>query len=246
MLSLPTARRPGPVWFYVTDARGIDSDAREFELSCADCPQIDGSCGALNAADPMMAIEPGSVISINGSKFSPSGNRVVIETLGPGQITRSHTLPRKNILSESPSRITAKLPRDLPMTYKATVHVVNHQGLASRESPIVIAYTCKGCIPRWRPCQAIVNESGGDYPAGGAVSLYGLFSANGNKVIIEQTDKRRRVHQHTVTAGDAGWSESENGIRFALPATLFPGRALVYVIDAEGRETSNGIEIKIR
>jgi hypothetical protein len=194
----------------------------------------------------MMAIEPGSVISINGSKFSPSGNRVVIETLGPRQVTRSHTLPRKNILSESPSRITAKLPRDLPLTYKATVHVVNHQGLASRESPIVIAYTCKGCIPRWRPCQAIVSESGGDYPAGGAVSLYGLFSANGNKVIIEQTDKRRRVHQHTVTAGDAGWSESDNGIRFSLPASLFPGRALLYVIDAEGREAPTGIEIKIR
>lgn len=245
-LSIPTARRPGPVWFYVTDARGVDSDAREFELSCADCPQIDGSCGALNAADPMMAIEPGSVISIHGSKFSPSGNQVVIETLGSGQITRSRRLPRKNILSESPTRITAKLPRDLPLTYQATVHVVNQQGLESRESAIVIAYSCKGCAPRWRPCQAIVNESGGDYLAGGAVSLYGLFSANGNKVIIEQTDKRRHSHQRTVTAGDAGWSESENHIRFALPATLFPGRALLYVIDAQGRETSTGIEIKIR
>src|SRR5215475_10416335 len=174
VLSLPTARRPGPVWFYVTDARGIDSDARTIDLSCADCPQIDGSCGVLNAADPMMAIEPGSVISISGAKFSPSGNRVVIESLGSGQVTRSHILPPKNILSESPARITAKLPEDLPLTYQATVHVVNQQGLESRESAIVIAYSCKSCIPRWRPCQAITKEGakeGGDFIAGAAVSL---------------------------------------------------------------------------
>jgi len=244
-ISIPTARRPGPVWFYVTDARGVDSDARSIELSCADCPQIDGSCGALNAADPMMAVEPGSVISINGAKFSPFGNRVVIETLGSGQITRSHILPRKNILSESPTRITAKLPDDLPLTLQATVHVINQQGLASRESAIVIAYSCKGCRPRWRPCQAIVNESGGDFLAGAAVSLQGLFSATGNKAIVEQTDQNNRAHQYTVTAGVAGWSESENRIRFTLPATLFPGRALLYMIDAEGRETSPGMEIKI-
>jgi len=248
-LSIPTARRPGPVWFYVTDARGIDSDARTFELSCADCPQIDGSCGVLNAADPMMAIEPGSVISITGAKFSPSGNRVVIETLGSGQVTRSHILPPKNILSESPARITAKLPDDLPLTYQATVHVVNQQGLESRESAIVIAYSCKGCIPRWRPCQAIVKEDGadgGDYLAGATVSLYGLFSASGNKVIVEQTGRDYRARQYAVTAGALGWSECDNRIRFALPATLFPGRALLYVIDAEGRETSPGMEIKIR
>ena len=197
----------------------------------------------------MMAIEPGSVISITGAKFSPSGNRVVIETLGSGQVTQSHILPPKNILSESPTRITAKLPDDLPLKYQATVHVVNQQGLESRESAIVIAYSCKGCIPRWRPCQEIVNEGGdygGDYLAGATVSLYGLFSASGNKVIVEQIDQRRRAHNYTVTAGEAGWSESENRIRFALPATLFPGRALLYVIDAEGRETSPGIEIKIR
>jgi hypothetical protein len=249
-LSIPTARRPGPVWFYVTDARGIDSDARSFELSCAECPQIDGSCGVLNAADPMMAIEPGSVISISGAKFSPSGNRVVIETLGSGQVTRSHILPPKNILSESPARITAKLPDDLPLTYQATVHVVNQQGLESRESAIVIAPSCKGCSPRWRPCQAIVkegvNEGVGDFLAGAAISLQGLFSATGNKVIIEQTGRDYRARQYTVTAGASGWSECDNRIRFALPATLFPGRALLYVIDAEGRETSPGMEIKIR
>jgi hypothetical protein len=249
-LSLPTARRPGPVWFYVTDARGIDSDARTIDLSCDDCPQIDGSCGVLNAADPMMAIEPGSVISISGAKFSPSGNRVVIETLGAGQITRSRTLPRENILSESPTRITARLPDDLPQTYQATVHVINRQGMESRESAIVIAYSCKGCIPRWRPCHAIIKEGGdeavGDFHAGASVSLFGLFSSTGNKVVVEQTDRRYRVHQYIVTAGAAGWSESDNHIRFALPATLFPGRALLYVIDAQGRETSSGMEIKIR
>jgi hypothetical protein len=234
------------VWFYVTDARGIDSDAREINLSCAECPQIDGACGVLNAADPMMAIEPGSVISINGTGFSPSGNRVVIETLGPGQVTRSRILPRKNILSESPTRITAKMPKDLPLTYQATVHVINQQSLESRESAIVIAYSCKGCVPRWRPCQAVVKEGGGDYHSGATVSLYGLFSASGNKVIVEQTDRDYRSRQYTAPAGASGWSESDNRIQFALPATLFPGRALLYVIDAEGRETSPGMEIKIR
>jgi hypothetical protein len=114
----------------------------------------------------------------------------------------------------------------------------------------VIAYSCKGCVPRWRPCHAIVNEGGaeggGDYPAGATVSLYGLFTASGNKVIIEQTDRDYRARQYTVTAGASGWSESENRISFALPAAAFPGRALLYVIDAEGRETSPGMEIKIR
>ncbi|HEY8461012.1 MAG TPA: hypothetical protein VIM99_11560 [Blastocatellia bacterium] len=248
--SIPKARRPGPVWFYVTDARGIDSDARTIELSCDDCPKIDESCGATNAADPMLAIEPGSTLSIKGDEFSPSGNRVVIETLGPGQITRSFTLSGKNILSESPTMITAKLPRNLPETYKATVHVVNREGLESKESAIVIAYSCKGCAPRWRPCQAIVNENAGeggaDFHAGAPVSLFGLFSASGNKVVVEQTDRNYRLHQQTITSGAANWSESANHIRFNLPANLFPGRALLYVIDAEGRETATGIEIKIK
>jgi hypothetical protein len=244
--SIPAARRPGPVWFYVTDARGIDSDARTIDLSCADCPQIDESCGALNAADPMLAIEPGSVISIKGAKFSPSGNRVVIETLGPGQITRSFTLTRKNILSESPTGITAKLPTDLPQTYKATVHVINQQGLESRETAIVIAYSCKDCIPRWRPCQAIIKPESGEFPAGALVSLFGLFSATGNKVVIEQTDQNYRVHQRTIDAGSTVWSESDNHILFSLPAKLLPGRALLYVSDAQGRETPTGIEIKIK
>ena len=78
------------------------------------------------------------------------------------------------------------------------------------------------------------------------MSIYGLFSATGNKVIVEQTGRDYRVYRRTVAAGASGWGESENHIRFALPATLFPGRAVLYVIDAEGRETPTGMEIKIR
>lgn len=74
--SIPPARRPGEAWVYVTDGRGIDSNAQSITLMCADCPQIRPSCGVLDAEYQTLRIETGAVISIFGSKFSPSGNTI--------------------------------------------------------------------------------------------------------------------------------------------------------------------------
>ncbi len=235
--SLPPARRPGEAWVYITDARGIDSNAQSITLSCADCPQIRPSCGVLDAEYQTLRIEPGAVISIYGSKFSPSGNNVVIEQLLPRQVTSRRTLPRENILFESPTQINVKLPDDLPTGLQSLIYVVNQQGLESAESGLGVSAPCQECAPRLRPCQGIVNEAGGEFFAGTVASTIGRFSVSGNKVIVEQVDQQSRVYQYTLTQGAPLWSESDKRLRFALPATLFAGRALVYAIDAQGRET---------
>ncbi|MGH9766735.1 MAG: hypothetical protein ACREAB_04805 [Blastocatellia bacterium] len=236
--SIPPARRPGQAWIYVTDARGIDSNAQTITLSCADCPRINAACGVVNEADPALPVAPGSVISINGDRFSSSGNTVVIELLQPGQVTTSRPLPRENILFESPTQINVKLPDDLPLTYQAIIYVVNHKGLESRETVIGISPPCLDCTPRFRPCRGIVNEAGGGFVAGTVATAFGRFSTDGNKLVIEQVDQQYRVYQHTVTQGAEQWSEASNRIRFALPDTLFPGRALIHISDAQGRDTS--------
>ena len=150
-------------------------------------------------------------------------------------------MPRKNILSESPTRITAKMPKDLPLTYQATVHVINQQSLESRESAIVIAYSCRA--PLLAPVAkqsskraAAINNSG--------ATVHALRLA---LRVRQQSDRRTNrsglpPRQYTATAGVK--DQALQSHQFALPATLFPGRALLYVIDAEGRETSPGMEIK--
>jgi len=236
--SIPPARRPGSAWVYVTDARGIDSNGYQIMLSCADCPRFNWPCGVLNAADPALPIESGSVITITGAKFSPSGNKIVIGQLKPGQITDNLTLPRESILSESSTRIDVKLPDDLPPSFQTLIQVVNQRGLESSEYGIGISRPCQDCPPRLRPCKAIFNEAGGAFLAGTVATLAGRFPTIGNKVVIEQVDQRNRVYQHILTETAAGWSENDQQIRFALPTALFPGRALVYLIDAQDRETS--------
>jgi uncharacterized protein (TIGR03437 family) len=234
--SIPPARRSGLAWIYVTDARGIDSNGEQITLLCPDCPRIN-ACGLTNAQDQTSHFEPGSVVSITGSRFSQSGNAIVIGELRPGQITNNRVLPRENIIFESPTQIAVKLPDDLAPSYQTLIQVVNQQGLESIEYLIGISSPCKDCLPRWRTCQPIFSEAGGEFLAGTITTLAGRFQSKGNKVIVEQFDQQSRLYQRSVTVGDPGWSESDLRIRFALPTTLFPGRALVYLIDELGRET---------
>ncbi len=237
-LSIPSARVPGEASVFVTDAHGIDSNQQSITLSCPDCPRVSPTCGVFNATNPGLQIEPDSVISINGSGFSPSGNTIVFRLLQPGQNALSRTLSRQNILFESPNQINLRLPSDLPKSYQAIVYVVNQNGLGSRESVIGVYPHCEDCSPELRPCQAIVNEAGGGFLPGSATTALGQFSAGGNYVIIEQVDKENIVHQYTLAQGADQWSEDIDRIHFSLPETLFPGRALIYVVDAKGRETS--------
>jgi uncharacterized protein (TIGR03437 family) len=236
--TMPPGRRPGTAWVYMTDSRGIDSNAQTLTLACADCPRLTGSCAVVNAANPTTIISPGSTVTINGAGFSPTGNTVALEIPQPGQVTASRILPRENILSESPFQITAKLPDDLPITYQANLYVVNDHGLQTGDNIIGISEPCQDCSSKFRPCQALVNEGGGGFLPGAITTAHGRFSTSGNKVMIEQVDQGNVIHQYTLSDGSPQWSEDGAVIRFTLPASLFAGHATLYIVDAQGRETS--------
>lgn len=235
--SMPPARRTGWTRVYVTDARGFDSNEQRIAITCADCPWINDSCGVIDSIYQTRLIEPGGLISISGGRFSPSGNTVVIEQLEYPRTVRRWTAPRESVISESPAQIKVKLPDDLVPLRDTMLHVVDAQGLGSSEASISIFPRCQDCEPRLKPCQAMFPDAGGNFFAGAAVTIYGRFSASGNKVIIEQVDQYDQRHIYTLSQGSAMWSESDKNIRLALPILLGVGRATFYVIDAQGRET---------
>lgn len=70
------------------------------------------------------------------------------------------------------------------------------------------------------------------------MTIYGRFSASGNRVMIEQVDQQNRQSIYTLSQGSAMWSENDKTISLALPSLLGVGRAAFYVVDAQGRETS--------
>jgi uncharacterized protein (TIGR03437 family) len=235
--SIPRGRRPGEAWVYVTDSRGIDSNSQTIELACDTCPQINKDCGVLDTTYQTTRIQPGYVISIYGARFSPSGNTVVVEQIESSQSLRRRALPRESILFESATQINAKLPDDLATDLYTAIHVVSAGGLASNDVDLPLSPPCQECAPRLKPCQGIVNEAGGQFLAGTVATAIGRFSDAGNKVFVEQVDQQNGIHQYTITQGTSGWSENDKRIRFALPSTLFAGRAVIHVIDAQGLES---------
>ncbi|MGE0129894.1 MAG: hypothetical protein AB7U82_17570 [Blastocatellales bacterium] len=236
--SMPTARRSGEARVYVTDARGFDSNSQFISISCAVCPRINTSCGVIDSVYQTRFTEQGGLISISGDKFSPSGNTVIIEQLEYPRTVRRWTLPRENVLSESPTQINVKLPDDVLPGRDTMFHVINAQGLGSSDTSLPVYPRCQDCGPHLKPCQAMFADAGGNFFAGAAVTIYGRFSAGGNKVIIEQVDQQNQQRIYTLSQGSAMWSEGDKSIRLALPILLFPGRAVFHVIDAQGRETT--------
>ncbi|MGH9839218.1 MAG: hypothetical protein ACREEM_10580 [Blastocatellia bacterium] len=234
--SMPPARRPGYAWIYVSDSRGFESNASTIFIACDDCPQFAPACAVLDSTYQTLRIEPGATVTLNGSKFSPSGNTIIIEQFETQQTNRRWTLPRGDVLSESSAQINVRLPNDLSPG-DALIHVVNAQGLGSAETIVPISSPCQNCGPRLKPCAGIVNEAGGDFAAGTVATVFGRFAPSGNKVIIEQFDQSGTLYRQTVSQGAAGWDESDRRIRFALPFALFPGRALIYVANAQGKES---------
>lgn len=234
--SIPPARRPGPGWIYITDARGYESNAQYIHLSCADCPQIKDSCGILEETYLTARIEPNDTISIFGSRFSPSGNSVVIEQLESQHKTNSITLTGKDLVFESSSHIVLKLPPGLNLDYGTILYVIDQQGRESSEAPLSIAPPCQQCGPRLHPCQGIINEAGGFF-AGAPAAVVGRFPTTGNKVVVEQVDQQNRVYQYNLAEGSPQWNESDKRLQFTLPITLFAGRALIYAVDAQGIES---------
>ncbi len=76
------------------------------------------------------------------------------------------------------------------------------------------------------------DDGSENFLPGALVTISGdRFSDSGNAVIVEQGDKRYVVEK------DAAWSESLARINARLPALLQAGRAQVYVVTAQGRES---------
>ncbi|MBL8186373.1 MAG: hypothetical protein JNK38_00110 [Acidobacteria bacterium] len=233
--SMPAARRTGWTRVYVTDARGFVSNAQAIPITCQSCPSFT-SCGILETNYQTMQMAPGDTITLSGNQFSPTGNTVVIEQRVTQHTFQKWTLTQPNLLSESASQLVLKLPNDLVPERETILYVTNAQGLESAESSIPISSHCTDCPPRLKPCLAFQPQSGMEFRAGQAATVTGRFPASGNKIVLEQSDKTNRLYRYEV-AGGQFWEESDKRIRFALPTTLFAGRALLYVMDSTGRES---------
>jgi len=246
--SLPAGRRPGEALVYVTnnEQQGrIDSNAQVITLDCADCPSIRPACSILDAQSSSPELQPGAAVSIFGSSFSPAGNTVTVEQQDDQNIIHRYILPRDGAWSESPEQIRATLPSGLIPGLDALIYVTNAGGRESNGKVITVSGACSNCSPVLNSCFGIRNEQGQEFHPGTVVSIYGLrFSASGNKVIVEQTDAQGAFSRQVITQGSPRWGESYGKVTASLPTALLPGRALVYVIDSQGRET-DAQEIRI-
>ncbi len=236
MPSLPSEeRRTGPARVFVTDARGYDSNSQTINVSCADCPRF-ASCGILETNYQTLQISPGDLVTLTGSQFSASGNKVLIEQRVTQHTFQKWVLAQSSILSESSTQIIAKLPDDLVADRETILYVANAAGRESSESIIPISAPCPECAPRLKSCQGFVTDNGASFLAGRTAMAIGRFAASGNKIVIEQVDKQNRVYKYEVNGG-INWEDSDKRIRFVLPTALFAGHALLYVVDAQGRES---------
>ena len=233
--SMPSARQPGQALVFVTDQRGIDSNGQYLDLKCDACPRITDPYGVLDAATLMESYIPGSgILTIQGERFSSSGNTVIIEQLDNQQVTHTYTLLRDNAWSESPVQLTARLPQELIIDRFAWVYVRDAQGRKSNLMRILTNGACQNCGPGIRPVLGVVNRFTQiqDFHPGTSVEIRGAgFSTAGNQVIVAQHSQRDALPRSSIV------SESSTKIAASLPATLLPGYAIVYVIDATGRET---------
>lgn len=231
---LPPGRKPGAARVFVRDAQGRESNNQTIFFACADCPQITESCGVLDANDQTLQIEPGDAVTIHGQRFSPTGNIVNIEQRDWAQ--RLHTY-RATVLAESPTQIQIRLPRDLqPEALEAVVSVTNAQGRESNDIAFPVVAPCTACAPLIKPCGGIVPSvgAGSEFRAGTKFDVIGRFAPSGNSLIVEQVDRQHNVYRHLLSKLDL-----ENSLRLTatLPLTVFPGRALVYIVDGQGRES---------
>ena len=236
---LPLGRRPGEARAWLTDARGIDSNNETILVTCADCPRISPSCGVVDSNYQTLQIEPGGVVTIHGERFSPTNNTVVVEQRNANQETSRAEVTRPRIVSESPTEIVFLLPTSF-VPAESIVHVVDAEGRESGDVGFPISGACEDCAPRLRPCGALTNEAGdagGAFQAGATVVVAGHFALTDNKIILEQTDTDLRVYRYVIASGSSGFEANNKRIKFTLPTSLFAGRALLYVIDAQSRES---------
>ncbi|MBX3278612.1 MAG: hypothetical protein KF868_11475 [Acidobacteria bacterium] len=241
---LPAGRRPGEAWVYVTDANGVDSNAQMAVLACSACPQINAECGVLDADFLTEGVLPGRAVSIFGA-FSPSGNRVFIEQRLPGRLKRTIEIEKDSDWSESANRINLRIPTGLESDRDAILYVTDSEGRSSPGRPIFIGVECGECAPVLRACRAVLNGEGEEFFPGSVATIRGWFPSANNRVVVEQWDANGDLSRHVLAANGEGGEESINRISVTLPIQTWSGRAIIYVVDSEGRE-SEAREITIR
>jgi hypothetical protein len=241
--SLPPGRRPGPAFVYVTSADGIESNGQVINISCATCPTIRPASGVLDRASQSQEIYPGAVVSIFGSSFSDEGNSVTVEQRDDLGSTHRYVLPRDGSWFESPEQINARLPAELRSGLPTLLYVTDRFGRESNEHIIHVFSPCPDCPPAIRPSLGVLDQATlmPELRPGALVAILGArFSAAGNTVVVEQADRR-----FTLAPGSLR-HESPDQIHAALPATLVSGRALLYVLNAQGRESNEAVILLAR
>jgi uncharacterized protein (TIGR03437 family) len=233
---LPQVRRPGDALVFVSNNNSVDSNAQAITLECVLCPKIAPWCGVVNRRHETEATEPGSVISIRGS-FQPQGNRVFVEQQWEGGVPVRTFVDHDGNWKESSSEITGTLPASLTRDSDASVTVIDKDGRYSASAPIFLRLPCDDCGPVVSHCLERPSN-GGDFHPGAIVSLPGDYPRTGNRIVIEQYDEHGALTRRTLTSGARGWSETDYEIRFGLPAQIQSGRAIVYVVDSIGREST--------
>lgn len=245
-ISLPTGRRPGDALLYVTDQNGVESNAAGIYLQCATCPKIN------KLIDSDLKVEeyyPDTNITIFGERFSAVGNTVTVEQLDDQFVLHKYVLPRSFLTAESSTQINTRLPAGLLLNRSAIIVVTDSNGRESNEHLFNVAPECLNCAPVLCTERAMLAQEAKteEFTPGHIVGIFGTrFSASGNRVVIQQ------AQQSFMLSQGSGWSETPTQINVLLPETLTPGRALVYVIDGQGREsraiviTINRISSRVR
>jgi hypothetical protein len=234
---LPQGLRPGGVFIQVLDAHGVESQAAFVTLQCAACPQI---TQIIDSEKQVNEFHPGTVITITGRGFSPSGNSVSVEQQDVLGRRLRHIIPRSDVLQETPEQLRVKLPSDLIFTRFSVVIVANSSGLESNMFALRF-FPFPGIVPECPGCAPVLAMQGGvatresdsaDLLPGGKIVIKGdRFSAGGNTVIVEQGGRKFELDR----SGD--WSETATQINATLPSTLQAGFAILYVVNAQGRES---------
>lgn len=230
-VSLPIGRRPGEALLYVTDQLGVESNAASLFLQCASCPKVNKLIDSDLKVDEYY---PNTNITIFGEQFSAFGNTVTFEQLDDQFVLRKYVLPRSFIATESSTEINTRLPTGLLLNRPAIVVITDSNGRESNEYLFNVAPACGSCAPVLRAEQAILTREAKteDFTPGSGISILGArFSSSGNRVIIQQ------AHQSFLLSQGNSWSETPTQLNVALPEAASPGRALVYVMDAQGRES---------
>ena len=230
-VSLPLGRRPGEALLYVTDQNGVESNAAYLVLQCVTCPKVNKLVDSDLRVDEYY---PSTNIAVFGERFSALGNTVTIEQLDDQFVLRKYVLPRSFITAESSTQINTRLPAGLLLQRPAILVITDSNGRESNEYLFNVAPECVSCAPVLRAEQTILSRDAKteEFTPGSVVSIFGTrFSLGGNKVVMQQ------AHQSFTLSQGNGWSEAPTQINVLLPEVLSPGRALVYIIDGQGRES---------